>query len=64
MTAATKAKLTASEHCPEIREGYYKASDGLRALASALNDAGLQDLRASVLEAIRALDETDLGVVL
>lgn len=64
MTAATKQKLIESEHCPEIREAFYRASDGLIPLAEKLKEAGLEEEHLAVLEALRALDRTDLGVVL
>ena len=63
-TAKPKPAFTESEHANEIRENFYRASDGLRLLSASLKKAGFEDLRENVLDAIRSLDSTEIGVYL
>lgn len=64
MSPEAKTLLLNAPECPEIRSAYYRATDGLIPLAELLEKAGLIEQHLAVLEALRALDTTDLGKVL
>jgi hypothetical protein len=64
MSPEAKTLLLESAECPEIRRAFYCATDGLIPLAELLEKAGLIDQHLAVLEALRALDTTEIGKVL